>query len=59
MDPRIQEGLALITLVWQELAFKIIDMAIQVYGLDQTQADALKDVFYKPNDYIAEANEST
>lgn len=57
MDSRVQEGLELITLIWQELAFKIIDMAIQVYGLDQAQADALKDVFYKPNDYRAELAE--
>ena len=53
-DPRTQEGVELVTLIWQELAFKIIDMAIQIYGLDPKQADALKDVFYRPNDYIAE-----
>ena len=57
MDPRIQEGLELVTLIWQEVAFKIIDMAIQVYGLDEKQAEALKDVFYKPNDYVAELSE--
>lgn len=53
-DPRIQDGLDIISLMWQETAFKIIELAIQVYNLNKEQADAIKDIYYRPNDYIAE-----
>lgn len=57
-DPRIQEGLDIATLMWQELAYKIIEKAIRIYGLDEEQACALKDIFYKPNEYIVEIDEN-
>ena len=53
-EATIQEGLDIITAMWYNLASKIVEMAIQVYHLDDNQAMALKDIFLRGNDYYAE-----
>lgn len=54
MDPRISEGLSMLEAIWYGLAIRIVNLAIEVYGLDDEQASALKDIYCRQNDYIAE-----
>jgi hypothetical protein len=46
-----KEGLEMIESMWYSVAVKIVKLAIEVYGLDEEQAKALKEVFLKPNVY--------
>ena len=50
-DPRIQEGLTIVQSLWYGIAVKIVNLAIEVYGLDLEQARALRDVYLRPGDY--------
>jgi hypothetical protein len=50
-DPRIQEGLQLLSFLWYDVATKIVKRAIQVYKLDEGQAKALREVYLRGNDY--------
>jgi hypothetical protein len=50
-DPEIQEGIEILESVWYLLANRIVEMAIQVYSLDASQASALRDVYLKQNNY--------
>ena len=51
MDPRTEEGIALLQGMFYESAVRIVNLAIKVYNLDSEQAAALRDVYLRPNDY--------
>lgn len=51
MDNELQEGIEILESMWYLTAVKIVNLAIQVYKLNDEQATALKDVFLKQNDY--------
>ncbi len=44
-------GSALLSFVWFEVAKGIIERAIEVYGLTDEQAAAIRTVFLRPNDF--------
>lgn len=48
----VEEGIALIESTWYLLAVKIVELAIQVYKVPPQEANALKDVFLKQNEYF-------
>ena len=50
-DPRIQEGVDMIQSMWYGIGIQIVNLAIKVYNLTPQQAQALKDIYLKPNDY--------
>jgi hypothetical protein len=50
-NPEVREGIDILESIWFVLAVKIVDLAIDVYKLNQEQANALKDVFLKQNNY--------
>jgi len=50
-NPEVKEGIDILESIWFVLAVKIVDLAIDVYKLNQEQANALKDVFLKQNNY--------
>ena len=50
-DPDVQEGIELLESIWYVTAISIVELAIKIYGLSNAQADALKDVFLRQNDY--------
>ena len=50
-DPEVEEGIAILEAVWFLLANRIVEMAIQVYKLDSSQASALREVYLKQNNY--------
>ncbi len=53
-DFEVQEGVELLESIWYLLAISIVDMAIRTYKLDEDQAQALKDVYLKQNNYYVE-----
>lgn len=53
-DPEIQEGIDMLESIWYLLAISIVEMAIRTYKLDEEQAQALKDVYLKQNNYYVE-----
>ena len=44
-------GGSLLSVVWYEVAKGIVNRAVEVYGLTEEQAAALRTVFLRPNDY--------
>jgi hypothetical protein len=50
-DPRIQEGVDIIQIIWYGVAIQIVNMAINTYNLNSEQGKALKELFLKPNEY--------
>uniref|UniRef100_A0A6C0D914 Uncharacterized protein n=1 Tax=viral metagenome TaxID=1070528 RepID=A0A6C0D914_9ZZZZ len=40
-------------ILWYSVAQKVVNKAIEVYELDELQAEALKKVYLKPNHYYA------
>lgn len=50
-DPRIQDGLQLLSFLWYDIAARIVKRAIQTYKLDEEQARALREVYLRGNDY--------
>jgi hypothetical protein len=59
MDPRIQDGIDMLEAIWYGMAISIVNLAIQVYGLNEEQASALKDIYCRQNDYIVELEDRT
>lgn len=51
MDPRVLEGKDFLEAYWIRVAEKVVEKAIEVYGLSKEQGDALKTVFLRPNEY--------
>ena len=49
-------GSALLSFVWFEVAKGVVKRAIEVYGLTEEQAAAIRTVFLRPNDYIVTAH---
>lgn len=54
MDPRVEEGIEILQNIWYSVAIKIVNLAIEVYNLDDSQASALKEIYLRPNDYIVQ-----
>lgn len=50
-DPRIQDGLSMIQLMWYNTAIQIVTTAARVYNLNKEQEKALRETFLRPNDY--------
>jgi hypothetical protein len=53
-DSEIDEGVEFLESIWYLLAISIVEMAIRTYKLDEEQAQALKDVYLKQNNYYVE-----
>jgi hypothetical protein len=54
MFPRIMDhalGASLLSFAWFEIAKNVVKRAIEIYGLDEEQAAAIKAVFLRPNDF--------
>ena len=49
-------GSAVLSFVWFEVAKGVVKRAIEVYGLTEEQAAAIRTVFLRPNDYIVTAH---
>jgi hypothetical protein len=54
METRLQEGKFFLETYWFRVAEQVIDLAIEVYGLDTEQGNALRKVFLRPNDFVVE-----
>jgi hypothetical protein len=54
MDPELREGSALISFMWFEVAKRIVQKAIHIYECTPEQAEALKKVFLRSNDYTVQ-----
>ncbi len=54
-ERRIRDGTALLSFVWLEVAQRVVQTAIKVYGVTPEQAAALKKVFLRPGDYVVSA----
>jgi predicted nucleic acid-binding protein len=44
-EERMKEGTTFIALIWSEIASKIIEKAVHIYGLSSEQGNALKKAF--------------
>jgi hypothetical protein len=53
-DSEIDEGVEFLESIWYLLAISIVEMAIRTYRLNEEQAQALKDVYLKQNNYYVE-----
>lgn len=53
-DSDIEEGIELLESIWYITAISIVDLAVKTYGLSADQAQALKDVFLRQNDYCVQ-----
>ena len=53
-DSEIDEGVEFLENIWYLLAISIVEMAIRTYKLNDEQAQALKDVYLKQNNYYVE-----
>jgi hypothetical protein len=53
-NPEVKEGIEIIESIWYVTALSIVEMAIKIYGLTEQQAQALKDVYLKQNNYFVE-----
>jgi hypothetical protein len=51
METRLQEGTFFLETYWFRVAEQVVELAIQVYNLDEERANALRKVFLRPNDY--------
>lgn len=50
-DERIERGRKMMETVWYSTALYMIQLAKEVYQLNDEQVAALKDIYAKPNDY--------
>ncbi len=50
-EQRLQEGIFFWETVWYKVAEKVVAKAVEVYGLDEEQAEALRTVYLRPNLY--------
>lgn len=50
-NPEVEEGIDILESMWYVIAVSIVEMAITAYKLDEGQAQALKDLYLKPNNY--------
>ena len=50
----VEEGRFFLETVWLKVAMEVIETAIRVYGLDDEQATALREVYGQPRLYTVE-----
>lgn len=50
-NPEVEEGTDILESMWYLIAVSIVEMAITTYKLEEDQAQALKDLYLKPNNY--------
>lgn len=53
-DPEIQEGIDMLESTWYLLAISIVELAIKTYNLNKEQAQALREVYLKQNNYYVD-----
>lgn len=51
----MRDGRILLEQMWFDIGKRVVEKAIQIYGLNSEQAAAIKKVFLRPNDYVVEA----
>ena len=51
-DPELDEGIELLESIWYLVAISIVNLAIDVYKVPEEEANVLRDVFLKQNDYF-------
>ena len=51
----MRDGRILLEQMWFDIGRRVVEKAIQIYGLNSEQAAAIKKVFLRPNDYVVEA----
>lgn len=49
---RLQDGKFFLETIWYKVAVKVIEKAIEVYRLNDEEANALREVFLRPNLYV-------
>jgi hypothetical protein len=52
MNEHFRRGNSLLSFAWYQIATRIVERAIRIYDLGDEQAEALRKVFLRPNDYI-------
>ena len=52
MNQHFRHGNSLLSFAWYQIATRIVERAIRIYDLGDEQAEALRKVFLRPNDYI-------
>jgi hypothetical protein len=55
-DPELQDGVDILESTWYLLAISIVDLAIKTYALNKEQAQALREVYLKQNNYYVNVN---
>lgn len=55
MNSDVKEGAAILSYVWFQVAERVVEAAIRVYGVTPEQAAALKKVFLRSGDYCVVA----
>jgi hypothetical protein len=50
----MRDGRILLEQMWFDIGKRVVEKAIQIYGLNSEQAAAIKKVFLRPNDYVVE-----
>jgi len=51
MPTALEVGTSFIETLWYSYACKIVDKAIEIYGLDEEKANEIKIIFLKRGDY--------
>jgi len=53
---RMRDGSNFLAIIWEEVARKVVEMAVHIYDLTSEQADALRITFIRRAQYMVEAN---
>lgn len=51
----MNQGSAFLSYLWELVAGRVVEEAIKVYGLDDSQAAALRTAFLRPSAFVVEA----
>jgi|LauGreDrversion4_2_1035121.scaffolds.fasta_scaffold2163222_1 hypothetical protein len=53
-EERMNQGSAFLSYLWELVAGRVVEEAIKVYGLDDSQAAALRTAFLRPSAFVVE-----